>query len=68
MKDIKLSPEEIAKIELSDAEESFRRGYSQGFYAARNSPSTTINEIKTWRASPEEKAPPGLNMAGMVMA
>lgn len=52
-------------VVFSDAEESFRRGYSQGFYAARNNPDLSVKEIQIWRHSREDTAPPGSGMAGM---
>lgn len=59
------SYEEEDKVQFSDAEESFRRGYSQGFYAARNHPELSVKEIQIWRHSREDTAPPGSGMAGM---
>ena len=59
------SYKEDDKITFTEAEESFRRGYSQGFYAARNNPSLSVKEILVWRHSKEDTAPPGSGMAGI---
>lgn len=54
--EMKLSP---AAIE----EEGFKRGYRQGFYAAKNS-DVTMDEVECWSRGDDWVAPPGSGMAG----
>jgi hypothetical protein len=48
----------------SQEEEAYRRGYSQGFFAARHNPEVEVGEVMAWRGSPERTCPPGSGMAG----
>ena len=47
-------------------EEAYRRGYSQGFAAARNKQNQTLSveEIYAWRNSKAPTCPPGSKWAG----
>ena len=48
----------------SPEEEAYRRGYCQGFFAARNRPDVDTGEGRAWRGSPERVCPPGSFMEG----
>lgn len=50
--------------ELSDREESYRRGYCHGFLAAKRT-DVTQEEIYEWRHSNQLTAPPGSCLEGM---
>jgi hypothetical protein len=65
LKEIALSYKEEDEVAFSMEEEAYRRGYEQGFYAARNKPELTLSEVQIWRHSREDTAPPGSGMAGM---
>lgn len=56
------------EIELSEKEESYRRGFSQGFLAARENEDITVKEVYRWRHSKELTAPPGSILAGKVLS
>lgn len=58
---------EIIEMEFSEKEESYRRGYSQGFLAARKNPDISIQEVYAWRNSDDETAPPGSCFEGQYM-
>ena len=55
---LKLSKEERDFLE-SVEEQAYRRGYSQGFYTARNNPDVSFLEVNAWRYSDELTHPPG---------
>lgn len=50
-----LKPEKVHSVE----EEAYRRGYAQGFFASRNSPDVSIQEVQAWRHSDKKTCPPG---------
>ncbi len=43
--------------DLSQEELAYRRGFHQGFVAARHNPNVTENEIRTWRNSIQDNIP-----------
>jgi len=53
------------KVNLTESEESYRRGYAQGFAAARRCSELKQFEVDCWRYSDELTAPPGSGMAGV---
>ena len=52
-------------VEFSKQEEAYRRGYHQGFSAARENYDLDISEVAEWRYGNSETAPPGSGLEGM---
>jgi len=49
-------------IEITNEEKAFRRGFSHGFFTARNNPNLTQDEVQAWKESRKElhPIPPGM--------
>ena len=64
-KDLKELQREIDLLsQLSESEMAYRRGYRQGFYAARQRPDVNEIEVYRWSHSGEKTAPPGSGFEG----
>lgn len=59
--------EEEVVVNFSQEELAYRRGYSQGFLAARENPDLTVQQIYDWRHSFDQTAPPGSCFEGKFM-
>lgn len=46
-------------------EQAFRRGYCQGFWAAKKRLDVTFEDVKKWRYGSDHTAPPGSGMEGV---
>lgn len=52
------------KINFTEEEHAYRRGYSQGFAAACQRLDVTIQEVNLWADSKDATCPPGTPMEG----
>lgn len=58
----------IEDNKLNENEESYRRGYAQGFAAARRNENLTQEEVNKWRHSNLCTAPPGSGLEGIELS
>lgn len=59
--------EKIEESAFTKEEEAYRRGYSQGFIAARRNPELDWNEVYAWRHGNQDTCPPGSQMEGVYL-
>ena len=54
-------------VNFTERELSYRKGFHQGFFAARNNPEISEDQVKKWRYSENKTAPPGSSFSGKDM-